>query len=207
MPPKLAAVPVEDTELPPILADYEPVQLAPRHDGWTAERQRIFLTMLAETGRVGRAVQAAGVSLRSAYRLRHHPAGAPFAKAWDQALYCAASKLINVAFERAIVGGVRQVWRNNHLIAEVRDPSDRMLIHLLDHLAPHFFSKAPLQDRQNLAAPAEAGFVEQLASLQDGPVAADPLGPQDSAQEPPRPHWQIPEAGDDPESFEDYPHI
>lgn len=33
------------------LADYVPVVLRRmRHDGWTAERQRTFLTALAETG-------------------------------------------------------------------------------------------------------------------------------------------------------------
>jgi len=41
-----------------------------KHSGWTAERQRSFIERLSLTGSVGEAAAIAGVSSRSAYRLR-----------------------------------------------------------------------------------------------------------------------------------------
>lgn len=75
-----------------------------RKDGWTAGRQREFLAALADTGCVSVAAEAAGIRPRSAYRLRRHPAGAAFAKAWDEALMVAAGRLTAIAFERAVLG-------------------------------------------------------------------------------------------------------
>ena len=43
---------------------------AVRRDGWTAERMRIFLEALADHGSVTHAAREAGVSARSAYKLR-----------------------------------------------------------------------------------------------------------------------------------------
>src|SRR5689334_9510934 len=52
------------------LTDFDPAPVKPRHDGWTAERQRAFIAALAEQGCVSDACRAVGVSPRSAYRLR-----------------------------------------------------------------------------------------------------------------------------------------
>src|SRR5436190_19917640 len=52
---------------------FETVQRKPRHDGWTAERQRAFIAVLAETGCVSEACAEIGITPRSAYRLREHP--------------------------------------------------------------------------------------------------------------------------------------
>lgn len=60
------AAPLSSDE-PVALADYRPVTgQRTRHDGWTAERQRIFLTALAETGCISEACGLAGVSSRCA---------------------------------------------------------------------------------------------------------------------------------------------
>jgi hypothetical protein len=53
---------------------------------WTPARQRIFLSALLETGCVGRAARAAGMSRSSAHRLRVRLAGTPFDRTWDRAL-------------------------------------------------------------------------------------------------------------------------
>lgn len=72
---------------PVALADYRPVTgQRTRHDGWTAERQRIFLTVLAETGCISEACTNAGVSSRSAYRLRQRADAAAFANECSSAL-------------------------------------------------------------------------------------------------------------------------
>ena len=57
-----------------------------RRDGWTAERQLRFLDMLARTRSVTRAAAAAGLSRKSAYRLRGRADGALFAALWDRVM-------------------------------------------------------------------------------------------------------------------------
>ena len=48
--------------------------------GWTAERQRKFIEHLSLTGSVGEASAVAGVSSRSAYRLRNKAGAESFAR-------------------------------------------------------------------------------------------------------------------------------
>ena len=55
-----------------------------RHDGWTAARQLRFLSAFERGGSVRAAAAAAGVSRQGAYRFRATPAGAAFARLWDQ---------------------------------------------------------------------------------------------------------------------------
>jgi hypothetical protein len=58
--------------------------------GWSADRQRLFLTALAETGSVHLAAEAARLNARGAYRLRlRSPA---FARAWDTAQQLAVGR-------------------------------------------------------------------------------------------------------------------
>jgi hypothetical protein len=67
----------------PSIPSFVPVPLRSRRDGWTEERQRIFIATLARTRCVGRAAAAAGMSRESAYRLRRRKGAASFAAAWD----------------------------------------------------------------------------------------------------------------------------
>src|SRR5438105_12392865 len=67
--------------------------------GWTAERQRRFIDQLAQSGSVGQASAAAGVSTRSAYRLRNKAGAESFAAAWDAALRLSATRLAALAFD------------------------------------------------------------------------------------------------------------
>ncbi|MBX9858014.1 MAG: hypothetical protein K2Y20_00300, partial [Sphingomonas sp.] len=54
---------------------FAPAPLRTRHDGWSAQRQRDFITALADSGCITLACRAVGVSPQSAYRLRRHPKG------------------------------------------------------------------------------------------------------------------------------------
>lgn len=112
---------------------FMPVPVATRHFGWSAERQAIFIRALAETACVSDACEAAGVTPRSAYRLRTRAGAESFDRAWRQALVIGAHRLTTIAFERAIHGSPRSVWRKGVVIGEERVPSDRLLMYLLQH--------------------------------------------------------------------------
>lgn len=132
--------------------------------GWSAERQRVFLVNLAETGSVHLASAAARLTARSAYRLRaRSPA---FAAAWDTADQLAVGRLSALAFDRAINGRTEQVWQEGVLVAEKRLPSDRLLMWLLARLDPRRFA-APWELRKDGAADPQAEARESFPALLD----------------------------------------
>ena len=73
---------------------------------WTPDKQRLFLLALSETGNVVRAARAAGMSARSAYRLRIRLAGTGFDYSWERALTHAARMRAN-PFDPAFAPGPR----------------------------------------------------------------------------------------------------
>ena len=132
--------------------------------GWSAERQRLFLVNLAETGSVHLASAAARLTARSAYRLRaRSPA---FAAAWDTADQLAVGRLSAIAFDRAINGRTEQVWHEGNLVAEKRLPSDKLLMWLLARLDPRRFA-APWELRKDGAADPQAAARESFPALLD----------------------------------------
>jgi hypothetical protein len=139
--------------------------------GWSAERQRLFLSCLAETGSVHLASAGARLSARSAYRLRARSAA--FAAAWDTAQQLAVGRLSALAFDRAINGRTDQVWQEGALVAEKRVPSDRLLMWLLARLDPRRFA-APSELRgEDSADPQDAArqaFPALLDGLTDAPA-------------------------------------
>lgn len=155
----VAALPFDGVELP---------DSRKRLAGWSAERQRLFLENLAETGSVHLAAASARLTARSAYRLRaRSPA---FAAAWDTADQLAVGRLSAIAFDRAINGRTEQVWHDGVLVAEKRLPSDRLLMWLLARLDPRRFA-APRELRHDGAADPQAAaresFPAQLEALAD----------------------------------------
>ena len=176
LPPTGESAPDASPAEPPVPA--MPFDGAPLEDsrkrlaGWSAERQRLFLTCLAETGSVHLASATARLTARSAYRLRaRSPA---FAAAWDTADQLAVGRLSALAFDRAIHGRVEQVWQGGELVAEKRAPSDKLLMWLLARLDPRRFA-APWELRKDSAvdpqAEARQAFPAQLEGLAD--LAAD----------------------------------
>ena len=107
-----------------------------QHSGWTAERQRKFIEHLSLTGSVGEAAALAGVSSRSAYRLRNKAGAESFARAWDAALSLAATRLAAIAFDRALHGRSERYYRDGELVMERKMPSDYLLTWLLSRLDP-----------------------------------------------------------------------
>ena len=113
---------------------FDPVPSASsRHDGWTPERQGLFIAALREIGMVSAAAAAAGMSRKSAYALlkRAGPESS-FARAWVEAQAAGRSNAWLTAVGRAIDGveepyfyrgiqrGTRRVYDNRLLIAAFR---------------------------------------------------------------------------------------
>ena len=127
---------VADIVAPPQVDDFTPAPTRKRHAGWTAERQRKFIEHLSLTGSVGEAAAIAGVSSRSAYRLRNKAGAEGFARAWDSALSLAATRLAAIAFDRALHGRSERFYRDGELVMERKMPSDYLLTWLLSRLDP-----------------------------------------------------------------------
>ena len=169
-----------------VTEDFATVELRRRRDGWTAERQRLFLNILANTGSVAHAAEAADITPRSAYRLRNHPQGAAFSAGWDAAVMRAANRLTTVAFERAITGTPREIWRDGRIVARASVPSDRLLMFLLRHLNPALFADdGDAAARGASIAAAQASFAPAMAALADTDVDADLLDIDDYRPHPP----------------------
>jgi len=70
---------------------FTPVPVRSRHDGWTPERQRLFILALARGAGPDEAARGLGKSRQTVYALRGKPGGSSFAEAWDAAVDFAAS--------------------------------------------------------------------------------------------------------------------
>lgn len=174
--PAAAAAPASDETAPgepPVPAT--PFDGVPLEDsrnrlaGWSAERQRLFLTHLAETGSVHLACGSARLSARGAYRLRaRSPA---FARGWDMAQRLSVGRLSAIAFDRALNGRLEQVYRDGELVAERRVPNDKMLMWLLARLDPKRFAM-PWEQRGDADPQAEAvaAFPALLDAITDTAV-------------------------------------
>ena len=125
-----------------------PVRRRPRHDGWTEEKQRRFIEVLADTGLVGLAAKEAGMTRASAYRLRRAAHAGAFARAWDRARELAGAMIEDIAFERAIEGVEVESYDGNGELAGTRTVyNDRLLTFLLRHLRPEIYSAAARERR------------------------------------------------------------
>jgi hypothetical protein len=103
-----------------------------RRDGWTPFARRLFLEVLAETGRVSRACAYAGLSKQSAYALRARDT--VFATGWDAACELARAPLADALYEQAIDGVTETITRNGEVVAERHRHDSRLSIAVLHRL-------------------------------------------------------------------------
>ena len=118
-----------DTEITPANPDipaFRPVCVKARHDGWTEDRQRLFIDALAESGCVDHAARAVGMSPASAYALKRRIDAQPFRLAWEAALDFAVRRLADVALSRAINGVARPVFYKGEQVGERRYYDERL---------------------------------------------------------------------------------
>ncbi len=112
-----------------------PVRRQARYDGWTEEKQRRFIEVLADTGLVGTAAKSVGLTRESAYRLRRAAGAEAFAAAWDAARHHAGGLIEDIAFERAIDGvAVPVLNEHGEQIASRTRYDNRLLVFLLRRL-------------------------------------------------------------------------
>ena len=120
----------------PAVAEFDPVAVAARHDGWTPERQRAFIEELAACGVVREAAARVGMSEKTARRLRLRADAAGFNRAWDEAVLIGSERLHALAIDRAVNGTVRQRFFRGQLVGEERVFDNRLLIYLLGKTSP-----------------------------------------------------------------------
>lgn len=155
----------------PAAYDWVPVLKKRRKDGWSPDKQRAFIEALADTGSVATAAQRVGMSESSAYRLRRAPGAEAFDRAWSAAIDAASKKLLDAAFERALVGTDEPVFdRDGNRVGRRLRQSDRLLMFLLRAYGPDCFRDAAA--RRTDPAPAATPVAEALVHLHPEPPAA-----------------------------------
>ncbi len=171
-----------------------PVLRKRRADGWSPQRQRDFIAVLADTGLVQEAAKAVHMSPRSCYRLRREPGAENFAAAWDAAIRQASMKLVDIAFERALNGVAEKIDydANGDPMEPRRRYNDRLLMFLLRAHQPERYRFANHDARlaNEPAAPQTPSLPEAMARLEpDMPAAPhlltqhhDPVGAMQVAE-------------------------
>ena len=157
-PPKgrVAGLPAEARYAAPA---FDPVPVQPRHDGWTPDRQRGFIEVLAATACVEDAARSVGMSGTSAYTLRARPDAVAFRAAWDAALNFAVGKLQATIFSRAIHGVPVPHYYKGELVGEHRRYNDRLAMFVMNHYG--------MGDAEDVRA-RSVGYFRHLGWLGDG---------------------------------------
>lgn len=134
-------------------------------NGWSIDRQRAFLEMLAQCGLADRAAGFVGMTRQSAYAFRQTLAGRAFDLAWDAALLLARQRMIDETYQLAFEGSVEQIYRDGRLVQEKRKRDPRMMLATIERLG----GKAALG-----SAPAKA-VAQEFSAFLDA-MEADALG-------------------------------
>jgi hypothetical protein len=116
---------------PVIQVDPVPLQRRRRH-GWSPDRQRAFIAMLARVPSVGHAAKAVNMTARSAYKLLEKEGAEQFGKAWDTAVEFGMTRLRAHGLERALMKHeLVPVFRKGKLVRVEHRRNDKLAITLL----------------------------------------------------------------------------
>ncbi|MFB0611212.1 hypothetical protein [Aurantiacibacter poecillastricola] len=123
------------------LPDFTPVpRKKQRHNGWTPQRQRLFIETLADTGSVKSSARAVGLTPESAYYLRRQPGAEEFRKAWEAALDIGMQRVEDVAMDRALNGVEEPVFAYGEFVGTRRVYNDQLLMFMLRARSPARFA-------------------------------------------------------------------
>jgi hypothetical protein len=108
---------------------FTPVPMARnRKDGWTPQRQRIFLAALATHGLVSRAAKAAEMGVTSAYNLRKRKGAESFAAAWDQVEREARDRALAYVIEHVRNGETRPRFYRGRFVGTVHRVDQKVML-------------------------------------------------------------------------------
>lgn len=130
---------------------FKPVPVRPRHDGWTPEKQTLFIEALADTACVTDACKRVGMTDVSAYALRRRVDAGEFRRAWDSALELGIRRLADMALCRAMRGVPRPIFYKGEQVGEWRHFDERLTMFLLRYRDPVRFG--PWLDRLDASQP------------------------------------------------------
>ena len=105
----------------------------------TPMKQRLFIRVLAETGRISLAAKATGKTPGSFYYLRNHPAGQSFGSAWDRARDYGTGRVLDILLDHAINGTPEYIYKDGQLVAERRRFNHHLMMWLVAHNMPEKF--------------------------------------------------------------------
>ena len=128
----------DDITLPPTL-EFEPVTLRGGANSVTPMKQRVFIRVLAETGRICLAAKATGNTPGSFYYLRNHAAGESFGAAWDRARDFGTGRVLDILLDHAINGVPEYIYKDGVLVAERRRFNHHLMMWLVAHNMPEKF--------------------------------------------------------------------
>ena len=102
-------------------------------------KQRVFIRVLAETGRICLAAKATGNTPGSFYYLRNHAAGESFGAAWDRARDFGTGRVLDILLDHAINGVPEYIYKDGVLVAERRRFNHHLMMWLVAHNSPEKF--------------------------------------------------------------------
>jgi len=158
-----------------------------RVDGWSPERQRLFLETLAATGIIRAACEAAAITTRAAYALRIRRDGAAFRLGWDAAILIARARLADDLLARALTGSEDVIRKDADANEITRHRHDNRLamsmLSRLDRMAdsPPEGSDAALA---RVVAQDFAAYLDLICPEDQAAADTDRLGPPPSSSEP-----------------------
>ncbi len=165
-----------DITLPPAL-EFDPVILRGGENSATPMKQRVFIRVLAETGRVRLAAKAAGKLEGSFYHLRCHEKGASFAAAWLRALDFGTPRVLDILVDQAINGVPEYIYKDGELIGERRKFNHGLMMWLVAHNMPEKFGvMGGLMQGRGAGSISDAARLKQLRKEWEAEWKAKYLG-------------------------------
>lgn len=154
---------------PPVRPRPSPAAAHARRDGWSPQRQRIFLEAIAEGSTVGEACAHVGLSPASAYALRRRAAGTSFRLGWDAANLLARDKVADTLLARAIEGQTETYTRGDAIFTRHRYDNRlaTTMLARLDRLAED--AQGPVPQAARLVAQEFDAFLD-LVERDEGPA-------------------------------------
>lgn len=125
----------DDITLPPEL-EFETIERRGGRNAVTPMKQRVFIRVLAETGRVCLAAKAAGNTPGSFYYLRNTERGQSFGAAWDRARDFGTGRVLDILLDHAINGVPEYIYKDGVLVAERRRFNHHLMMWLVAHNMP-----------------------------------------------------------------------